>query len=129
MVLVIEDQTYTSSCTLDHLARHSALIEKSVQFARSNEVIQPNEEIPRTIYVSQREFAVLSHNDPHGFHLLGSDDATTCHILVLETPSAVALAHLDGCETSESIEAMLKELKEYSNGEHTNAYDVYLAGE
>ena len=128
MVLIIEDQTYTQTCTLDHLTRHSNLIDRSVQFAQSNELTQTNDEIHRTIYVSQREFAVLTGNDPHGFHLLGSDDATTCHILVLDNHSAVALAHLDGCETEASIEKMLEQLKVFPHEEKKNNYDVYLVG-
>ena len=127
MVLIIDDRTYAEKCRLDDLRQHPRLLERSTQFARSTEIQQPENEFAQTIYVGQREFAVLSRNDPHGFHLVGSDDATTCHILVLDNGSAVALAHLDGCETRASVEAMLKELKNFSANE-TN-FDVYLVGE
>ena len=47
------------------------------------------------LYVGQREMAVLTPED--GMELVGSEDATTCHILVLResTSSTVGLAHLD----------------------------------
>lgn len=125
MVLIIENRTYKEKCRFDDLRQHSNLIQSSTQFARSAEIRQPKNEIDRTIFVAQREFAVLNRNDPHGFHLIGTDDATTCHIFVLENQSAVALAHLDGCETRASIETMIDEMKKISN--ETN-FDVFIVG-
>jgi len=126
MVLIINKQIYSRKCSLENLAEHNDLIHYSYQFASTNEIKQPLEEISKTIYVYQREFAVLANNDPNGFHLIGSDDATTCHILILDNQIAVALGHLDGGETRESIEQMLKELEQYAP-QNTN-YDVYLVG-
>jgi hypothetical protein len=126
MVLFINEHVYSKKCTLENLARHTDLIHSSILLASTNEYTQPSEEISRTIYVSQREFAVLTKNDPNGFHLVGSDDATTCHILVLDNQVAVALGHLDGCETQESIERMCQELQQYAP--QNTDYDVYLVG-
>eukprot|EP00096_Caligus_rogercresseyi_P010876 TRINITY_DN4097_c0_g1_i1.p1 TRINITY_DN4097_c0_g1~~TRINITY_DN4097_c0_g1_i1.p1 ORF type:complete len:309 (+),score=77.64 TRINITY_DN4097_c0_g1_i1:40-966(+) len=53
------------------------------------------------VYVSQNEFAVASSEstvDKHGLHYLGSDEATTCVILVASNETHVGLAHLDRCE-------------------------------
>ncbi|QQP39104.1 Nterminal asparagine amidase, partial [Caligus rogercresseyi] len=36
--------------------------------------------------------------DKHGLHYLGSDEATTCVILVASNETHVGLAHLDRCE-------------------------------
>jgi hypothetical protein len=126
MVLIINEHIYSKKCSLENLAEHTELIHSSYQFASSEEIKQPLEEISKTIYIHQNEFAVLAKNDPNGFHLIGSDDATTCHILILDNQCAVALAHLDGGETRESIEEMLKELKQYAS-ENIN-YDTYLVG-
>jgi len=126
MVLVINEHIYSKKCSLENLAEHTDLIRTSNQLASSQEIKQPSDEISKTIYVHQREFAVLGKNDPNGFHLIGSDDATTCHILILDNQIAVALGHLDGVKTHESIEEMLNELKQYAP-QNTN-YDVYLVG-
>ena len=126
MVLIINEQVYSRRCTLENIAEHEDLIHTSHQFASSREIRQPVEEISKTIYVHQREFAVLAKNDPNELHLLGSDDATTCQILVLDNQNAVALGHLDGGETRESIEQMLTELKQYAP--QNTDYDVYLVG-
>jgi hypothetical protein len=126
MVLIINEHVYSRKCSLENLAEHTDLIHLSYQFALSNEIKQPVDEISKTIYVHQREFAVVAKNDSNGFHLIGSDDATTCHILVLDNQTAIALGHLDGVETQESIEQIIQELKQYKPN-NTN-YDVYLVG-
>ena len=126
MVLIINERIYSKNCTLENLFEHQDLIKSSLKFASTEEITQPIEEISKTIYVHQREFAVLGQNDLNGFYLIGSDDATTCHIIIFDNQIAVALGHLDGGETKESIEQMLQELKQYEP-ENTD-YDVYLAG-
>ena len=127
MVLLIDGQACSKKCTLQDLAQHPDLIRSSTSFAQSTEHHQLPEEVPRTIYVHQREFGVVAKNDPNGFDLIGSDDATTCHILVLDNQSAVGLIHLDGGETQNSLDKLLQEMKQYAP-EITN-YDAYLVGE
>lgn len=126
MVLLIEKQVYSKNCSLNDLAQHRGLIDFSRNLASSNEYEQPTEEISKSIYVHQHEFAVVAKDDKNGFHLIGSDNATTCHILVIDNHVAVALAHLDGGETRSSIESMLQELNKYLP--HDSNYDVYIAG-
>ena len=126
MVLIIGEQTYSDEFSLEQFAQHTSLINSSTEFAKSHEIKQPSEEIARTIYVHQREFAVVEKNDPNGFHFIGSDDATTCHILVLDNQHAVGIIHLDGGETNESLEEMLNEMKKYAP-DNTH-YDTYLVG-
>ncbi len=36
----------------------------------------------KCLYVGQREYATLQHSDPF-IDIVGSDDATTCHIVLL----------------------------------------------
>jgi hypothetical protein len=59
---------------------------------------QPDCLINNTVYISQREVAILvNQRAPHDpIKAVGSDDATTCHILFLRTPHVTAVAHLDG---------------------------------
>ena len=127
MVLFIDGQRCPSDLSVDRLADYPDLIARSSQLANSAEIEQPPEEVARTIYAAQREFAVLNRTDRHGFHLLGSDEATTCHLLILDNHLAVALAHLDGTETQRSIEEICRELELYAPDE--TDYDLYLAGE
>ena len=49
------------------------------------------------VYVGQREVAYLNPNQDFGLNFLGSEDATTCHIIVLQNlrTKFTALAHLD----------------------------------
>lgn len=55
----------------------------------------------RAVYVNQHEFAV-SHPGDDCARVLGSEDATTCHIVVLRHPASgmTALAHVDVAEGS-----------------------------
>ena len=48
------------------------------------------------MYVGQREVAILSSNQTNGLKYLGSEDATTCHIIILSNVQTekTALAHL-----------------------------------
>ena len=49
------------------------------------------------IYVGQREVAILNPNKLFGLKFIGSEDATTCHIIVMRNAQTglCALAHLD----------------------------------
>ena len=126
MVLIIDKQICSDRFSLEQLAQHTSLIDSSTEFAKSPEFKQLPEEIARTIYVHQREFGVVGKNDPNGFQFIGSDDATTCHILVLDNQHAIGVIHLDGEETNESLEKMLNEMKTYAP-DNTH-YDTYLVG-
>ncbi|CAF3075326.1 unnamed protein product [Rotaria sp. Silwood2] len=126
MVLLINEHIYSKKCSLEDLVQHNDLMKVSHELASSEEYKQPIEEISKTIYVYQREFAVIAKNDRNGLHLIGSDNATTCHILVLDNQVAIALAHLDGGETRESIKNMLEELNKYAP--QNTDYDAYIVG-
>ncbi|XP_059078493.1 protein N-terminal asparagine amidohydrolase-like [Tigriopus californicus] len=51
------------------------------------------------LYVHQAEFAVTHPGDPR-VQLMGSEDATTCHIIILRHAKTrvTALAHMDSCQ-------------------------------
>src|SRR5262245_25233974 len=48
---------------------------------------------PANVYVFQKEIAVVAR--PRN-GIIGSDRATTCHILIVSSPRKVCCAHLDG---------------------------------
>lgn len=78
------------------------------------------------LYVSQREMAAIAPHDKN-VHIVGSDDSTTCIIVVVRHSGrfacsllviitiilvgvgsgAVAMAHLDGNGTDEAVTAMV----------------------
>ena len=57
------------------------------------------------MYVGQREMAVASAEDAAGVQLLGSEDATTCHVVVLRDAAAgvTGLAHIDSDEPGQFL--------------------------
>ena len=71
------------------------------------------------VYVGQREVAFLNTNQEFGLNYLGSEDATTCHIIVLQNSRTklTALAHLDSVK-SKGLDCVCKKLcLENSNDE------------
>ncbi|XP_038619213.1 protein N-terminal asparagine amidohydrolase [Tachyglossus aculeatus] len=81
------------------------------------------------LYVQQRELAVTSPNDG-SVSVLGSDDATTCHIVVLrDTGSgATCLAHCDGSDTRSDVSLMLRVLKSVPHTGQSGRLEVHLIG-
>jgi hypothetical protein len=73
------------------------------------------------IYLFQKEFAVIGRDRPS---VIGSDRATTCHILFVSSSSHVFCAHLDGSQGQTA--ALIAALRESYAGEE--ALDVHLAG-
>ena len=71
----------------------------------------------RCVYVGQREMAVASAGDAAGVGLLGSEDATTCHVLVLRDTASRArltgLAHVDS-EDAEQLLALERAVRRRS---------------
>ncbi|MPC15038.1 Protein N-terminal asparagine amidohydrolase [Portunus trituberculatus] len=59
-------------------------------------------EARHALYVGQGEFGVVPGGDPR-VRVVGSDDATTCHMVVVRHPSGtVAVAHFDGSRGEEA---------------------------
>jgi hypothetical protein len=75
----------------------------------------------KTVYVFQREFAVV---DRWQSLTLGSDRATTCHLLAAHSPSTAFLAHLDGA--AGQMPALLHALRDAFDDEHI--LEVNLVG-
>ncbi|XP_066915476.1 protein N-terminal asparagine amidohydrolase-like [Clytia hemisphaerica] len=72
----------------------------------------------RLLFVAQKEYAVLSTNQNQArFDWLASDDATTCHIMILKEPKTLTygLMHVDGFgETRQDILEMISNMLQCS---------------
>ncbi|XP_072168214.1 protein N-terminal asparagine amidohydrolase-like [Diadema setosum] len=81
------------------------------------------------LYVNQRELAV-THPDDNVVRFLGSDDATTCHIIVIRhtDSGATGLAHLDGQGTEQGIRDIITAINELSSESSEGRLEVHLFG-
>lgn len=84
-------------------------------------------EAQHALYVGQGEFGVVPGRDPR-VRVVGSDDATTCHMVVLRHPrGTVAIAHFDGSRGEEAaLSAMVEKI--VSIEEDGEGLEVYVAG-
>uniref|UniRef100_A0A8C8A4L9 N-terminal asparagine amidase n=1 Tax=Otus sunia TaxID=257818 RepID=A0A8C8A4L9_9STRI len=81
------------------------------------------------LYVQQREFAVTTPKDG-SVSILGSDDATTCHIVVLRHTGsgATCLTHCDGSDTEAEVSLIMSSVKSFSNTTGYGRLEVHLVG-
>uniref|UniRef100_A0A8D0GJK5 N-terminal asparagine amidase n=1 Tax=Sphenodon punctatus TaxID=8508 RepID=A0A8D0GJK5_SPHPU len=81
------------------------------------------------LYVQQREFAVTTPKDG-SVSILGSDDATTCHLVVLRhTGSGVTcLTHCDGEDTEAEVSLIMSSVKSFSASTDCGRLEVHLVG-
>ncbi|XP_077980141.1 protein N-terminal asparagine amidohydrolase-like [Glandiceps talaboti] len=80
------------------------------------------------LYISQREFATVIPQHV-SIDVIGSEDATTCHITVLRHTgsNAVCLSHCDGSGVEGGIKAMLQEITTLSHGKQ-GCLELHLVG-
>nr|XP_033770206.1 protein N-terminal asparagine amidohydrolase isoform X2 [Geotrypetes seraphini] len=81
------------------------------------------------LYVGQREFAVTTPNDS-SVYILGSDDATTCHLVVLRDAGsgATCLAHCDGSDTNAEVSMIISSVKLFSSNTEGGRLELHLIG-
>lgn len=81
------------------------------------------------LYVRQREMAAVAHHDKN-VNIIGSDDATSCIIVVVRQlgSGAVAMAHLDGTGTDEACQTMITRVQELSMGYPEGRIELQLIG-
>ncbi|XP_041061965.1 protein N-terminal asparagine amidohydrolase isoform X1 [Carcharodon carcharias] len=127
MPLVISDRPiHLPSSSRDFIDRYSQLKE-GAKSLKSKPVrrIGPK----GLLYVQQREFAATTPQDD-SVSILGTGDATTCHLVVLRHTGsgATSLAHCDGSDTEETVPLMLNAVKSLSVGCDSGRYEVHLIG-
>ncbi|KAG1672191.1 Protein N-terminal asparagine amidohydrolase [Nymphon striatum] len=81
------------------------------------------------LYVGQREYAISHPQDKH-ISIIGSDDATTCHIAVIRHSGSgvVCLGHFDGSEVDEGLTNILRRIQELSPGVTEGRFEVQIVG-
>lgn len=81
------------------------------------------------LYVGQREYGGTNPDDDV-IRVIGSEDATTCHIGVLRHSGsgAVCLLHFDGCNTEQGLQSMLQVATELSQGKAGGRLEIHLVG-
>ncbi|KAG7484974.1 N-terminal asparagine amidohydrolase [Solea senegalensis] len=81
------------------------------------------------LYVQQREFAATTPAD-NCVSVIGSDDATTCHLVVLRHTGsgAVCLAHCDGSSTWSEIPLLVKAVMSLSDVSQEGRLELHLVG-
>ncbi|KAB0350545.1 hypothetical protein FD754_015402, partial [Muntiacus muntjak] len=81
------------------------------------------------LYVQQRELAVTSPKDG-SISILGSDDATTCHIVVLRHTGngATCLTHCDGSDTKAEVPLIMNAIKSFSDHTRCGRLEAHLVG-
>ncbi|KAK7111667.1 protein N-terminal asparagine amidohydrolase-like [Littorina saxatilis] len=81
------------------------------------------------LYVGQREYGGTSPEDDV-IKIIGSEDATTCHISVLRHTGsgATCVLHFDGCETQQGLNDMIQLVSELSENKPAGRLEMHLAG-
>ncbi|KAF7667198.1 hypothetical protein LDENG_00075040 [Lucifuga dentata] len=81
------------------------------------------------LYVQQREFAATTPAD-NFVSVIGSDDATTCHLVVLRHTGsgAVCLAHCDGSNTWSEVPLIVTAVTSLSNLSKEGRLELHLVG-
>ncbi|XP_012725606.2 protein N-terminal asparagine amidohydrolase [Fundulus heteroclitus] len=114
MPLFIQDRaTDRFRTTAEVFGRYPHLQENAKAF-RSKPLVEVDPKC--LLYVQQREFAATTPAD-NCVSVIGSDDATTCHLVVLRHTGsgAVCLAHCDGSSTWSEIQLITKAVTSLSN--------------
>lgn len=111
--------------TYSFFRKHPVLVSEAKKWTNNRE----SKTIPEcgTLYVGQREVAIVPGNDTR-VQIIGSDDATTCHIMILrhKDSGGVALAHFDGGKSEEaSLQVIIDSLLGNTNN---RSLDVYAIG-
>ncbi|TMW42308.1 hypothetical protein DOY81_012612 [Sarcophaga bullata] len=81
------------------------------------------------LYVGQREMAAAAPHDKN-INIIGTDDATTCIIVVVRHSGsgAVALAHFDGTGIDEAVCTMVARVQELALGYPEGRIELQLIG-
>ncbi|CAL8388593.1 unnamed protein product [Arctogadus glacialis] len=81
------------------------------------------------LYVQQREYAATVPSD-HAVSVLGSDDATTCHLVVVRHTGsgAVCLAHCDGSSTWSEVPLIVRAVTSLSHRSTEGRLELHLVG-
>jgi len=129
MVLIIDNKEVTSTIDIKTLHEDYPLLKSNstavLEVPVKNVVMSDN-----YVYVGQREMAIVSSDDD--VDMLGSEDATTCHIVVLrditDNRGVTGLAHLDS-DDSDQFLALESAVRRRSGASEAEAeYEISIIG-
>ncbi|KAM6080126.1 protein N-terminal asparagine amidohydrolase isoform 2-T2 [Theristicus caerulescens] len=127
MPLLINGERIDLARPTGDMIRHYPHLEEKAKLLRSQpaQIVEPK----GLLYVQQREFAVTTPKDG-SVSILGSDDATTCHIVVLRHTGsgATCLTHCDGSDTEAEVSLIMSSVKSFSNTTGYGRLEVHLVG-
>ncbi|KAL7825911.1 hypothetical protein SRHO_G00336490 [Serrasalmus rhombeus] len=114
------------SSTTELFSRYSHLEENAKEFrSKSPVTVDPK----CLLYVQQREFAATTPGD-NSVSIIGSADATTCHLVVLRHTGsgATCLAHCDGSSTWTEVPLLVNAVTSLSNSAKDGRLELHLVG-
>ncbi|XP_026111809.1 protein N-terminal asparagine amidohydrolase isoform X2 [Carassius auratus] len=112
--------------TAELFSKYPQLKESAKQFvSRSPEAVDTKQ----LLYIQQREFAATTPAD-NSVSILGSDDATTCHLVVLRHTGsgATCLAHCDGSSTWTEVPLIVNAVTSRSSPVKEGRLELHLVG-
>lgn len=137
MPIYINNALLDSSHSLspvDVFKEHPQLCEDSKLYRKNLQKIKINKN-DRVLFVHQREIVTIApHLNKQNFTHVCTDDATTCHnvVLIEKTTRTISLGHFDGCSTHSGLETMFSEMNNIISlaGADISSiqYDLYLFG-
>ncbi|XP_004586853.2 protein N-terminal asparagine amidohydrolase isoform X1 [Ochotona princeps] len=127
MPLLVEGQRVRLPQSAGDLVRAHPCLEERARLLRGQSVQPVGPQ--GLLYVQQRELAVTSPKDG-SISILGSDDATTCHIVVLRHTGngATCLTHCDGTDTKAEVPLIMNSIKSIPNQSQSGRLEVHLVG-
>ena len=129
MVLIIDNKEVTSTINIKTLHEDYPLLNTNstaVLDSPVKNVVMSN----KYVYVGQREMVIVSNDDD--LDIVGSEDATTCHIVILRDISdkrrVSGLAHLDS-DDPEQFLALESAVRRRSGASETETeYEISIIG-
>lgn len=127
MPLFIHDKKVQGPLTIESFIKEYPQFQDSSKDLLKQEVriVGPK----KLLYIGQREVAGTSPRDK-SLSVLGSDDATTCHIAVLRHTGsgAMSLIHFDGCSIVKGLETMVAIVHNLTENLSQGRLELHLVG-
>ncbi|CAL1602002.1 unnamed protein product [Knipowitschia caucasica] len=127
MPLLIQKEGFNRiNSTVELFEKYPHLQDNARQF-RSRPLVEVDPK--RFLYVQQREYAATTPADKC-VSIIGSDDATTCHLVVLRHTGngAACVGHLDGSSTWSEVQLIIKSVLSLSHHCKDGRLELHLVG-
>ena len=120
------DGNEVADCTIRGLFSVQSLVRRSHEFVKKpTKCLAAKSD--RVLYISQREYGTVIKDDK-AVGIIGSEDATTCHIVILVSNTAVSIGHFDGCDTKAGLCGMLAGVLQNGSNEDSSTIEAHIFG-